>query len=111
MSVIATQGLTKRFGELVAVDGLDLEIPKGGVVGFVGTGFGILYGLALCGLAMLYGYPLDPKVYLIARLPVTVSGHEILLVAGATQIICLLATLYPAWRASRQHVVDGLKYI
>jgi ABC-2 type transport system ATP-binding protein len=36
MSVIATQGLTKRFGDLVAVDGLDLEIPKGGVVGFVG---------------------------------------------------------------------------
>ena len=36
MSVIATQGLTKKFGELVAVDSLDLEIPKGGVVGFVG---------------------------------------------------------------------------
>ena len=36
MSVIATQGLTKKFGDLVAVDGLDLEIPKGGVVGFVG---------------------------------------------------------------------------
>jgi lipoprotein-releasing system permease protein len=44
-------------------------------------------------------------------LPVDVSGREILLVAGATQIICLLATLYPAWRASRQHVVDGLKYV
>jgi len=36
MSAIATQGLTKKFGDLVAVDGLDLEIPKGGVVGFVG---------------------------------------------------------------------------
>jgi ABC-2 type transport system ATP-binding protein len=36
MSAIATQGLTKKFGDLVAVDGLDLEIPEGGVVGFVG---------------------------------------------------------------------------
>jgi ABC-2 type transport system ATP-binding protein len=36
MGVIVTQGLTKKFGNLVAVDSLDLEIPKGGVVGFVG---------------------------------------------------------------------------
>jgi len=36
MSVIATQGLTKKFGDLVAVDDLNLEIPQGGVVGFVG---------------------------------------------------------------------------
>ncbi len=36
MSAIVTHGLTKRFGDLVAVDGLDLDIPQGGVVGFVG---------------------------------------------------------------------------
>lgn len=36
MNVIATHGLTKRFGDLTAVDHLDLEIPSGGVVGFVG---------------------------------------------------------------------------
>jgi ABC-2 type transport system ATP-binding protein len=28
--------LTKRFGDLLAVDHLDLEVPRGGVVGFVG---------------------------------------------------------------------------
>jgi ABC-2 type transport system ATP-binding protein len=36
LSAIATQGLTKKFGDLVAVDSLDLNIPIGGVVGFVG---------------------------------------------------------------------------
>lgn len=90
---------------------LRLFLVSGSIVGFVGTGLGILYGLAMCGLAALYGYPLDPKVYLIAQLPVRVSASEILLVAGATHIICLVATLYPAWRASRQQVVDGLKYV
>jgi lipoprotein-releasing system permease protein len=104
VAIIASMGA--RAGALRRI-----FLVSGSVVGFVGTGFGILYGLALCGLAALYGYPLDPKVYLIARLPVEVSGREILLVAGATQIICLLATLYPAWRASRQRVVDGLKYV
>jgi len=90
---------------------LRVFLVSGSFVGIVGTGFGILYGLALCGLAALYGYPLDPKVYLIARLPVEVSLREVLFVAGATQIICFLATLYPAKRAARQHVVDGLKYV
>jgi ABC-2 type transport system ATP-binding protein len=36
MNVISTQGLTKKFGNLVAVDHLDLDVPQGGVVGFVG---------------------------------------------------------------------------
>jgi lipoprotein-releasing system permease protein len=104
VAILAAMGA--RRGSL-----LRLFLVSGSIVGFVGTGLGILYGLAMCGLAALYGYPLDPKVYLIARLPVEVSAREILLVAGATQIICLLATLYPAWRASRQQVVDGLKYV
>jgi lipoprotein-releasing system permease protein len=104
VAILAAMGA--RRGSLMR-----LFLVSGSIVGFVGTGLGIVYGLAMCGLAALYGYPLDPKVYLIARLPVEVSTREILLVAGATQIICLLATLYPAWRASRQQVVDGLKYV
>ncbi|HEX5919766.1 MAG TPA: ATP-binding cassette domain-containing protein [Nocardioides sp.] len=34
--VITTDVLTRRFGTLVAVDELDLELPSGGVVGLVG---------------------------------------------------------------------------
>ncbi len=36
MNAIETQGLTRRFGERVAVDGLDLAIPRGQVFGFLG---------------------------------------------------------------------------
>ncbi len=36
MDAIVTTGLTKRFGDLTAVDSLDLSVPSGGVVGFVG---------------------------------------------------------------------------
>lgn len=36
MEVIVTNGLTKRFGDLVAVDNLDMHVPSGGLVGFVG---------------------------------------------------------------------------
>ena len=34
--VIRTEGLTKRFGSLVAVDGLDLEVHEGDLFGFLG---------------------------------------------------------------------------
>ena len=33
---IKTTGLTRRFGDLVAVDGVSLEIPQGGVIGLLG---------------------------------------------------------------------------
>jgi ABC-2 type transport system ATP-binding protein len=35
-NVIATYGLTKRFGGLVAVDGLDLHVQRGEVFGYLG---------------------------------------------------------------------------
>ena len=33
---IETQGLTKRFGDMAAVDGIDLAVPVGSVFGFLG---------------------------------------------------------------------------
>jgi ABC-2 type transport system ATP-binding protein len=33
---IETEGLTKRFGDLAAVDGIDLAVPRGSVFGFLG---------------------------------------------------------------------------
>jgi lipoprotein-releasing system permease protein len=90
---------------------LRLFLVAGSLVGFVGVGLGLVYGLAVCGLASLYGYPLDPKVYLIAELPVQISAGEVVFVAAATQLICVLATVYPALRASRLRVVEGLRYV
>ena len=90
---------------------LRVFVVAGSFVGFAGIGLGILYGLVVCLMARLYGYPLDPKVYLIARLPVEVSGREVLFVTAVTQLICFLATLPPAIRAARMRVVDGLRYL
>jgi len=35
-TVIETRGLTRRFGKVHAVDGLDLSVPRGSVFGFIG---------------------------------------------------------------------------
>lgn len=52
MSVIEIQGLTKRFGKTVALNGVDLCVPQGGIYGFIGpngagksTAIRILLGL------------------------------------------------------------------
>jgi lipoprotein-releasing system permease protein len=87
-----------------------LFLVAGTSVGAVGTVLGIGYGLLVCELAQLYGYPLDPKVYLIGKLPVQISPREIVAVAAATLAICVLATLYPSLRASRMNAADGLRY-
>ncbi len=87
-----------------------LFLVAGTLVGFAGVGLGIAYGLGICALAAFYGYPLDPKVYAIATLPVAITPLEILFVAASTQLICLVATVYPAIRAARLTVVDGLRY-
>lgn len=85
-------------------------LVAGTSVGLVGTVLGIGSGLLVCALAQLYGYPLDPKVYLIGRLPVDITGREVIAVAATTLAICVLATLYPALRASRLRAVDGLRH-
>jgi len=82
----------------------------GTTIAGVGTAFGVVHGLLICFLARLYGYPLDPKVYMIGQLPVEIPIPEIVGVAAVTVGICLLATIFPAVRASRLEAVDGLRH-
>src|SRR5660397_237185 len=50
-SVVSTRGLTKRYREVVAVDGLDLSVEEGEVFGFLGpNGAGRTTTLMLLGL-------------------------------------------------------------
>ncbi len=79
-------------------------------IGGVGTVIGIGIGLATCYVMSSYGYKLDPKVYLIDRLPIEVHLHEVLLVAAITMVISVVATLVPASNASSLRPVDGLRY-
>ena len=67
--VIVTHGLTRRFGDIMAVDGLDLEVRAGEVLGFLGhngsgktTTVRLLNGVltATAGSARVLG--LDPAV-------------------------------------------------
>jgi lipoprotein-releasing system permease protein len=80
------------------------------VIGGVGTVLGLGIGLVTCWALQHYGYHLDPKVYLIDRLPVQVQWFEVILVAAITMVIASIATLFPSAKASALLPVEGLRY-
>lgn len=74
MTSIRTSGLTKDFGDLRAVDSIDMDLPRGGVTGFVGpngagksTTIRMLLGLIrpTSGEGEVLGHSIeDPSAYL-----------------------------------------------
>jgi lipoprotein-releasing system permease protein len=79
-------------------------------IGGVGTLFGLAIGLTLCEVMERYNYHLDPRVYLIDRLPISVNPLEVALVAVITMVISGLAALFPATKASSLRPIEGLRY-
>jgi len=73
---IETQGLTKRYGARTAVDGLDIEVPRGVIAGFVGpngagktTTLRMLLGLIrpTAGTGWVLGVPLTSSAGYLGR--------------------------------------------
>jgi lipoprotein-releasing system permease protein len=84
---------------------------------------GILLGAALGGALALNIAPLaawlealtgrylfDPSVYFISSLPSRLLWSDVAYVVAAALVLSLLATLYPAWRASRIAPAEVLRY-
>ncbi len=82
---------------------------QGLVIGGVGTSIGLLIGFAVCRVLLVYGFPLDPKVYFISRLPVEIRPQEFLLTGAIAILICLAATIIPARHAASIRPADGLR--
>ncbi|HVZ74209.1 MAG TPA: ABC transporter permease [Polyangia bacterium] len=89
---------------------LKIFVAEGLYIGFLGMGLGLLTGIGGCIALSRWGLPLDPDIYYIQKLPVVMRGSEIALICLAAVGLCCLATLYPAWLASRTQPVEGLRY-
>lgn len=91
---------------------------NGAAIGVLGTIGGVSLGLlftwnieAIRGLIeRLLGTTLfSPEVYYISSLPVAVNINDILMICGISLSLSLLATLYPAIKASRLNPVQILR--
>lgn len=104
----------KEIALLKALGARDSEILRaflyqGAIIGVVGTTLGLAVGYACCKGLLAYGFPLDPKVYFISRLPVSVRPQEFLITGAFSIFICLVATMFPALYAANLRPADGLR--
>jgi lipoprotein-releasing system permease protein len=91
----------------------------GSSIGFVGTFLGFLIGVLFSNninsikmwLESMANISLfNPMVYFLSTLPAKVFVSDVVLIVGMALAISFLATLYPAYRASKSNPAEILRY-
>jgi lipoprotein-releasing system permease protein len=112
IAILQTMGLGRS-------DIMQLFVFQGLVIGVIGTVVGALLGVLLAAnatmmvhwLEVLLDYQfLKSDVYPVTYLPTDIRLADVALVCGAALGLSLLATLYPAWRATRLLPAQVLRY-
>ncbi|HEY9198261.1 MAG TPA: lipoprotein-releasing ABC transporter permease subunit, partial [Gammaproteobacteria bacterium] len=112
IAILRTLGTTPRSIMVVF-------IVQGTIIGAFGTLLGMIGGVALAlnvetivpFIEQLFGvHFLSPDVYYISKLPSQLEWTDVTRITGVAFLLSLLATLYPAWRASRTQPAEALRY-
>jgi lipoprotein-releasing system permease protein len=112
IAILRTLGLSPR--EVMAV-----FVVQGSIIGIFGTLLGLVGGLALAfnveRLVRWLEHVLDrqflsPDIYYISTLPSDPQFGDIMTTTVVALVLAALATLYPAWRASRIDPAAALRY-
>jgi lipoprotein-releasing system permease protein len=112
IAILRTLGLSP--GQVMRV-----FMVQGLVIGLVGVALGVVFGVLLSqNLSVLVhlvesftGNELMPAdVYYISGVPTVVDVRDVLTVTAVAIAMCLLATVYPAWRAAKTNPVEALRY-
>lgn len=112
IAILRTLGLSPRSV-------MGVFMVQGAVVGVLGTMVGTLAGILLAYnvesivqfLESVFRVSfLSADVYLISELPSDLHWDDVALISGASLVLALLSTIYPAWRASRVQPAEALRY-
>eukprot|EP00003_Mantamonas_plastica_P002867 TRINITY_DN12282_c0_g1_i1.p1 TRINITY_DN12282_c0_g1~~TRINITY_DN12282_c0_g1_i1.p1 ORF type:complete len:414 (+),score=19.03 TRINITY_DN12282_c0_g1_i1:129-1370(+) len=94
-------------------------IVQGAVIGIFGTLVGTTLGVVgalnisdvISWIEGILGHKfLSADVYFISYLPSQLQWQDVFIISGAGLAMSLLATIYPAWRASRVDPAEALRY-
>lgn len=98
---------------------LQIFVFQGLIIGTFGTVLGTVLGVTLASNAdpiikglegLLKVRIFDQAVYGMEHFPSVVHFDDVVAVALMAMVVCLLATIYPAWRASRMDPGEALRY-
>jgi lipoprotein-releasing system permease protein len=90
---------------------MQIFLFEGIIVGMIGTLLGSTIGFTVCFLQQTFGLlRLPPDVYLIDKLPMKMQVFDFFMIAIAAIILCLVASVYPAFKASRLEPVEAIRY-
>jgi len=98
---------------------MKIFIIQGSLNGIIGTLIGVTGGVALASylqpvvafIEKLSGVQVLPgDVYFIGFLPSLLEWSDVFVIAMSALIMSTLATLYPAWRASKTNPAEALRY-
>ncbi len=107
---------TKDIGILKAMGATDRSVLRifmweGLAVGIAGTLCGTGIGALLSWLVGRYRFITIPgEVYFLDRLPAKLECGDLAIVALVALLISFLATIYPAWRASKLEPVEAIRF-
>jgi len=116
LSVMVTQkakdiGILKAIGSTKKVL-LAIFSLQGLLIGFLGVAVGGASGIGLTLLLDRYRFPILPEsiYYGLNYLPIKIDIMDSIIVGIAAVLISFLASIYPAYQASRLNPVDALRY-
>ena len=98
---------------------MSIFVVQGAIIGVVGTILGVIGGVALAYNVttvvnwiehVFHVQFLSSSVYFVNYLPSSIEWSDVWRIGLCALILSLLATLYPAWRASRTEPVEALRY-
>jgi lipoprotein-releasing system permease protein len=98
---------------------LAMFIVQGVLIGLAGTLIGAGIGILLAhniqaiisGIEHVFGVQfMDASVYYMSELPAYVEMRDVIRICIVAFFLCALATIYPAWRASRTAPAEALRH-
>jgi len=115
LTVMVTQkakdiGILKAIGATKKVV-MALFSMQGVIIGGLGAIFGAIGGMGLSLLLKKYHFISLPKdIYYISEIPVKINITDSLIIISSAVLISFLASIYPAYQASRLNPADALRY-